>query len=489
MENFIRTKYESKRWVMDGPMPDPSTLDPDCDDDVVSGRRIKPAVKRTLLNTVSQPLSIVQEKAKIERSASERQRTGGNETQSQRRSAPTIDLFGDDTPDEPARPSTTDNFKTRTSPKSVVPTTTRQTRQGDSLLGLDFFGNAPSSGPPRPASASSNPVGSTGPSRPDLKQSILSLYSSAPKPQAQSPPHNRQPSFGGASPPPTQSQDAFGGLTDAFSDLSFPSSNAMPSPPSQPKPSIYANSAFTTSMPTKSTPSAPQLSSPPPRSGGGFFDSLPAKRPEQPKSQAPPQRKPSNGLDFTFAQSSTTTSRPNTLASQDLFDNDDFAGFASPAPPPVPPSTKVSSPSPSSNLNSAFNLSAPPAAPSKPATASKPPPLVSQNSSAMFDPWSSATDNNAWGIPASTPPPPSRPKAPSVDIGKPPAHITPNDISSGWGNPITSFQKPVQALSITADEDYGGWTSASSTQAPTAAPNKSSGGFGGASDPFDNPWG
>lgn len=37
IENFIRTKYESKRWVMDGGMPDPSTLD-DGDDDVVSAR-------------------------------------------------------------------------------------------------------------------------------------------------------------------------------------------------------------------------------------------------------------------------------------------------------------------------------------------------------------------------------------------------------------------------------------------------------------------
>jgi stromal membrane-associated protein len=35
IENFIRTKYESRRWVMDGPMPDPSTLEAD-DDDVVS---------------------------------------------------------------------------------------------------------------------------------------------------------------------------------------------------------------------------------------------------------------------------------------------------------------------------------------------------------------------------------------------------------------------------------------------------------------------
>ena len=36
IENFIRTKYESKRWVMDGPMPDPSTLDDEADDDIVS---------------------------------------------------------------------------------------------------------------------------------------------------------------------------------------------------------------------------------------------------------------------------------------------------------------------------------------------------------------------------------------------------------------------------------------------------------------------
>ena len=36
IENFIRTKYESKRWAMDGPMPDPSTLDVEGDDDVVS---------------------------------------------------------------------------------------------------------------------------------------------------------------------------------------------------------------------------------------------------------------------------------------------------------------------------------------------------------------------------------------------------------------------------------------------------------------------
>ncbi len=40
IENFIRTKYESKRWVMDGPMPDPSTLDGDGDEDVVRALNI-----------------------------------------------------------------------------------------------------------------------------------------------------------------------------------------------------------------------------------------------------------------------------------------------------------------------------------------------------------------------------------------------------------------------------------------------------------------
>lgn len=34
IENFIRTKYESKRWVLDGPIPDPSTLEAGGDDDV-----------------------------------------------------------------------------------------------------------------------------------------------------------------------------------------------------------------------------------------------------------------------------------------------------------------------------------------------------------------------------------------------------------------------------------------------------------------------
>ena len=88
IENFIRTKYESKRWVMDGPMPDPATLDADGDDDV--------------------PLNIVQEKAKIERSASQRITSAPQQPQAPQQPAPSMDLFGDETPTPPIRPSTAD---------------------------------------------------------------------------------------------------------------------------------------------------------------------------------------------------------------------------------------------------------------------------------------------------------------------------------------------------------------------------------------------
>lgn len=46
IENFIRTKYESKRWVMDGGIPDPSTLGED-DDDLVGARRLRGSAQLT----------------------------------------------------------------------------------------------------------------------------------------------------------------------------------------------------------------------------------------------------------------------------------------------------------------------------------------------------------------------------------------------------------------------------------------------------------
>jgi stromal membrane-associated protein len=477
IENFIRTKYESKRWVMDGPIPDPATLDADGDDDV--------------------PLNIVQEKAKIERSASQRIASAPQQPPPPRQPAPSMDLFGDETPIPPVRPSTTDTPSSKPVARtSASPASTRQTRPGDSLLGLDFFGTSQSND--RPSSAGSNSLSSTTNSRPDLKQSILSLYASAPKPTpAPAPtqaPHNRQSSFGGLSFPSPNQQDSFGGLTDAFSGLRFPSSGSMKSPPPQPAQMDFSTSGgFGSSLSSKSKPSAPQVTSPPPLSGGSFFDSAPSKPPAPSKAPTGPARAPSNGLNFAFTQPSVTVAKPAVPAiSNDLFAAEEFSGFASaspisPSPPPVPAPTKVSTTMPpsTSNIGSAFNLSSTTTSAPAPKAASavpKPPSMASQNSSAMFDPWSSGNDNS-WGTPD---PAPTKPKAPTVDIGKPPSRITPNDISGGWGAPISSAKNPP---TITADEDFGGWTSASATQTPATGPSKSSGGFGGASDPFDNPWG
>ena len=93
IENFIRTKYDSKRWVMDGPMPDPNTLDDGTADDDV-------------------PLNVVREKAigERERSASIRNGSGGAlPAPPQQKVRPQdVDLFGDSSEPVPPRPSTTE---------------------------------------------------------------------------------------------------------------------------------------------------------------------------------------------------------------------------------------------------------------------------------------------------------------------------------------------------------------------------------------------
>jgi stromal membrane-associated protein len=431
-----------------------------------------------------QPLSIVQEKAKVDRFTSGTQRPDTTTTPSQRRPTPTIDLFGDSVVEPPTKEDPTAAIS-----RSADAKNSRQAKQGDSLLGLDFFGDGPVTGPARTSSASSNHLGSTASSRPDLKQSILSLYSSASKAQAQ-PTHARQPSSGTVSTQATQPQDAFGGLGDAFSTLSFSSPKATPDT-HQPKSSLSRTNDFAPSVPTKSTPSAPQISSPPPMSGGGFFDSLASKKSESHMPQRSQSQKPSGNLDFAFVQRSTTNTKPTAVMSQDLFPGDDFSGFASADLPPAPPPTKVSSPAPpsaSSNLDSVFNLSAPSAAPVKKNSVPKPTPIISQSASAMFDPWSSVYDSSEWEAQESTSPN-NKPNAPNVDIGKAPAHITPNDLSREWGGTRPAAQKSPQAPSITADEDYGGWTSAPANQSPVGPPKKANGGMGVGSDPFDNPWG
>jgi stromal membrane-associated protein len=372
-------------------------------------------------------------------------------------------------------------------PPKAAPAPPKQTKPGDSLLGLDFFGPsaAQNTSPGRPSSASSNPQASTVPSRPDLKQSILSLYASAPRQQSQ--PQTQQPSSGSFSNPQSPAalqqqpqQSSTGGLNDAFSGLSFAPSSSTAPQTHQPKPSPFSNLGNFSSPRTAST----QVS--PPISGGGFFNtsskSTPAAKLTQ--AQATQTFSPSSGFGA-FNNNSPTGIKPTaTVATAapvpapvlgDLFD---FSSTSSPAMQPTgtPTTTPISG-------NSVFNLSAKPAVSQTQQTTGQtsttaPASTAFGSGWANTDAWGS---NEAWATP---------------DTGL--KHtITTSSSDSDWasvvsGLPRQSALPPPKAIS--ADEDFGGWSSAGRT-APTpkaATPGKgnvgTSTGFVGSDDLFSNVW-
>ncbi|KAF9876321.1 stromal membrane-associated protein [Colletotrichum karsti] len=455
IENFIRTKYELKRWTMDGPIPDPASLDADGDDDV--------------------PLSLVKEKQNVERRESVRKSSVGKSAAPPRSIAapqPQVDLIGGD---PIPRASTAGPQPGKVPPKSD-PAPPKATSTKDSLLGLDFFGEP--AAPPRPASTNAA-GGMGGPSRPDLKQSILSLYASAPKPQPQQQQAPQVPGgqFGGM-PSPTyghQQQQSFGGMTDAFSNLSFNNTTS-------PKPAA--------ADPFASLASPVSSKSPPPSSnafgglgGGSFFDSKPAA----PAAAAPqPQTQPSNSGFGGFGWSSSpapapapSQPKPAQSASSgmgDLFD------LSSPAPAAAAPSP---APAPAAASSSVFNLSSQPKSP--PATN----PTAAATSTMSTGNWSNSDvwGSNAWGAPdtSAAAAPAKAPEAPkptggfggSADIG-------------GWGASGSFASTPIvpgasggfsAAPKVAADEEFGGWTSST-----TPAASGSSKPVGGNDDLFSNVW-
>jgi stromal membrane-associated protein len=421
IENFIRTKYESKRWVMDGPMPDPSTLDDD-DDDV--------------------PLKKVQEKVQIERSASQRLAQGrAPPPQQQAPPQPAIDLFGDDP--VPQRPSTGPPVAARAPPKAEA-APPKQHKAGDSLLGLDFLGGGSSAAPPRPSST--GPAAAAAPSRPDLKQSILSLYAAKPAAPPQPQQHARQDSFGGLGASQGQAspqQSSFGGLNDAFSSLSF---NAAPAP----KPSPFSG---LDSLSGKKSPPA-QSSSNMFGGGGNFFNSKPAS---QTQSQSRTMSPPANYSAF----SSPAPSKPAAPAASGMADLLDLSMPSAPAPAPSVSSPPLASPP----ANSAFNLSSPAPAPAAKSTPAAP--AVNYSGFSNMDAWGG---NDVWASSA-----PSQPAATTT--------TAPAPSTSSWGTP-----------QVTQDDDFGGWSSAAPTTTTTTShttttQSKPAGGFGGASDDlFSNVW-
>ncbi|KAK4990018.1 ARF GAP with effector function(s) [Elasticomyces elasticus] len=451
IENFIRTKYDSKRWVMDGPMPDPATLDVNGDDDV--------------------PLQVVQEKVKLERSSSQRA-AASNPLPRIPQARQNVDLFGDESASSLPRPSTTEPTISRPTPPRGPPPPPKQTKPGDSLLGLDFFGSSQSPPPARPASATSGLGTASGaPPRTDLKQSILSLYSSAPR----SAPTQAQKSSAISTDGPTSStiqsppQSSLGDMNDAFSSLSFTSTSSASQ--QTPKPAPFAGL-------TSQTAQQPSTSSSTFGSGGGFFNTTAkaASKVTSPPAK-PAVRRQSSGFgdfgDFTSSYTSSTDTKPPPPASStmgDLFDMPTPTAQA--ATKPMPPIQNDSY-----STNSAFNLSKPAAPPPKPSVASA---STFNASFSSMDAWGS---NDAWSTPD---PAPAPMQASTSTIKAPPTVLATTSADfGGWSAGTASVAKPNEPT-ITQDDDFGGWSHASPVPATTQA--SGSKGFGGSDDLFSNVW-
>ncbi|KAK0385277.1 hypothetical protein NLU13_7753 [Sarocladium strictum] len=467
IENFIRTKYELKRWVMDGPMPDPSTLDVEGDDDV--------------------PLNIVKEKQAIERKTSTRVTSSAAAPQQQRRQpAPIGDLIGGDDP-IPQRSSTAGPAPGKLPPPKAEAAPPKQTNK-DSLLGLDFLGE--STAPPRPSSAASA-TNSGGQSRPDLKQSILSLYASAPRPQVQQQQSTASTgSFGSMGSPtaPThqQQQASFGGFNDAFSNLSMNNTTSSKPAPADPFAS-FGSATRNRSPPLPSNNNAfGNLG------GGSFFDTKPA--------QPVHQKKPSNSGFGDFGgfssqpAASTTSPPPSQSFSADLLSLDS-------APPPQtvssPPPTTTSPPA----STSVFNLSSPQPKPAQisPPINPAPAPVATSSFAAPAISGADIWGGNAWGSDtvstSSVAPAPAPAPAPAQTS----TTLASNDFGGGWGAPSSSSfaSTPIvpgtaggfsPAPKVQADEEFGGWSS--STGQPGTGGNKpAAGAFSAADDDlFSNVW-
>lgn len=285
---------------------------------------------------------------------------------------------------------------------------------------------------------------------------------------------------------PQSNSQALGGLGDAFGSLSFSQ------PAQQPKPIPFSN--FT--APSGHSRQSSQIKSPPPLSGGGFFDAkpAPASKPASPPVQTT-NRPPSNSFgadfgDFSSAPSPVTSAKSPPAASStmgDLFD------MSAPAPPPkqVPAPAPAAKQPPPINY-SAFNLSQP-----SPAPAAAPAPKPAQSpmanlSMSSADAWGS---NEAWATPD---PEPARPPPPATQTSSSSFKSTPapavtsmsSGFDSGWGDPEPA--KPANTstsaggFSVQQDEEFGGWSHASPV-ASTSGPKQ--GGLGGnADDLFGNVW-
>jgi stromal membrane-associated protein len=337
---------------------------------------------------------------------------------------------------------------------------------------MDFFGSSQSA-PPRPSSAASGMSTPAASGRADLKNSILSLYASVPKPAAAPPPtqHRQQPS--------TPNVDFFGGMQS-------PTAPAQPAVKSDP---------FASMSSARAAPSQPKSSN---LDLFGGMQSPPLTSPVQPKA---------NYTDFSAMQSAPpTTAAPKQQPqlNADLFGSmqspplpaaSSFSGLASPTghaqqksslsggsffdPKPAPPPKDVSAPR---------QQTMPAAAPAQTQARNNTFGMDSLSiSGANSNPWG---NDNAWAQPEPAPAPAkTQPKPQPAQPPMAPQPVQDDDDFGGWSH-ASPLPTPTAAPVPQQQEEFGGWGHASpvrTTAAPAAAPKQNMG--GGQDDLFGNVWG
>lgn len=179
IENFIRTKYDMKKWVLSRQIPDPATLD---------GEQAAAAAPAATKPSQPQP-------PRPQPSRATDLLGGDNSNADNLKAAPTTAISGRQTNvpsryNNHSRPSAPNRDKpTPTLPQQAPPQ--QQQQPSASLIGLDFgsFSSpspaATSNNAPAPSATASAPSAAPAAqnTRPDLKKSILSLYASAPAPK------------------------------------------------------------------------------------------------------------------------------------------------------------------------------------------------------------------------------------------------------------------------------------------------------------------
>ncbi|ODN92826.1 stromal membrane-associated protein [Cryptococcus wingfieldii CBS 7118] len=175
IESFIRSKYESRRWAMDGPPPAPETLDSDTSSasappPAPASRPTSSAPTPTTTAAPPVPAHLPKTHPLLSRSVAANKASPSKPTPAAK--APIIDLIGDD--EAPAATTAAAPAPTQApAPTSPAPAAAST---GSSIFDLDF--RAPSATP----SSTTSPI-SSAPAPRSAKADIMSLFST-PSPSA-----------------------------------------------------------------------------------------------------------------------------------------------------------------------------------------------------------------------------------------------------------------------------------------------------------------